>query len=144
MSARQAALYLFQAQRANVNSFPTATVTFLSTDIEESTGLVRQPRERYEEVLAEHRRLLGESFERHRGDVVDTQGDAFFVAFERAGDALASALAAKASLDRHEWPDGAKVHVRFGLHTSEALLGSTARSGSSRRCRTSGGRSGWS
>jgi LuxR family maltose regulon positive regulatory protein len=105
-----------------VNSFPT-TVTFLSTDIEGSTRLVRQPRERYEEVLAEHRRLLRESFERHRGEVVDTQGDAFFVAFERAGDALASALAAKASLDRHEWPDGAKVHVRFGLHTGEAVLG---------------------
>ena len=106
-----------------MGDLPTGTVTFLFTDIEESTRLVRHLRGRYEEILTEHRRLLRDAFERHRGEVVDTRGDAFFVAFERAGDALASALAAQAALGRHEWPEGAEVRVRFGLHTGEALLG---------------------
>lgn len=105
-----------------MGDLPTGTVTFLFTDIEESTRLVRHLRERYEDVLTEHRRLLRDAFEQHRGEVVDTRGDAFFVAFERAGDALASALAAQSALERHEWPEGAEVRVRFGLHTGEALL----------------------
>ena len=112
-----------------MGNLPTGTVTFLFTDIEESTRLVRQLRERYEEVLAEHRRLLRNAFEQHRGRVVDTRGDAFFVAFERAGDALASALAAQSALGRHEWPEGAEVRVRFGLHTGEALLGAQGYTG---------------
>ena len=112
-----------------MGDLPTGTVTFLFTDIEESTRLVRALRERYEEVLTEHRRLLRDAFEQHRGQVVEARGDAFFVAFERAGDALASALAAQSALGRHEWPEGAEVRVRFGLHTGEAVLGAEGYTG---------------
>jgi class 3 adenylate cyclase len=75
---------------------PTGTVTFLFTDIEGSTELLQRLGDRrYAEVLAEHRRLLGEAFAEGNGQVVDTQGDAFLVAFSRARDALETALAAQ-------------------------------------------------
>ena len=61
---------------------PTGTVTFLFTDIEGSTRLLQElGAEEYADALAEHRRVLREAFERYGGVEVDTQGDAFFVAF---------------------------------------------------------------
>lgn len=42
---------------------PSGTVTFLFTDIEGSTRLLKQLRDRYGEVLAEHRRILRAAFE---------------------------------------------------------------------------------
>jgi YVTN family beta-propeller protein len=101
---------------------PSGTVTFLFTDIEGSTRLERELRERYSEVLAEHRRLLREAFERYGGREVDTQGDSFFVVFPRARDAVAAAVAAQRALVEHTWPDGLQVRVRIGMHTGEASL----------------------
>ncbi len=98
---------------------PTGTVTFLFTDIEGSTRLLKQLGPAYDGVLAEHQRLLRESFESHGGREVDTQGDSFFVAFGSAGDAVASAAAAQRALHGHQWPEGADVRVRMGLHTGE-------------------------
>ncbi|KRT76923.1 MAG: AAA ATPase, partial [Armatimonadetes bacterium CSP1-3] len=64
---------------------PTGTVSFLFTDIQGSTELLhRLGDQRYGEVLLEHQRLLREAFAREEGAEVDTQGDAFFVAFPRA------------------------------------------------------------
>ena len=79
---------------------PTGTVTFLFTDIEGSTRLLEQHGERFADMLAQHRRVLREAWQRHGGIEVDTQGDAFFVAFARASDALAAADEAQAALDR--------------------------------------------
>jgi YVTN family beta-propeller protein len=101
---------------------PGGTVTFLFTDIEASTRLERELRDRYSEVLAEHRRLLREAFERYGGREVDTQGDSFFVVFPRARDAVAAAVAAQRALVEHTWPDGRQVRVRIGMHTGEASL----------------------
>jgi class 3 adenylate cyclase len=70
---------------------PSGTVTLLFTDIEGSTRLLHELGERYAHVLAEHRRVLREAFLRHGGVEVDTQGDAFFVAFSGATDAVAAA-----------------------------------------------------
>jgi class 3 adenylate cyclase len=67
---------------------PTGAVTFLFTDIEGSTGLVKQLRDRYGAVLGDHQRLLRAAFTAHGGYEVDTQGDSFFVAFASARDAL--------------------------------------------------------
>ena len=64
---------------------PEGTVTFLFTDIEESTRLLQQlGPDRYRGVLAEQRRILRSAFEQYNGTEIDTQGDAFFVAFPRA------------------------------------------------------------
>jgi predicted ATPase/class 3 adenylate cyclase len=99
-----------------VPELPTGTVTFLFTDIEGSTVLLHTFGDRYAEVLAEHRQLLREAFERRNGVEVDTQGDAFFVAFARASDALTAAAEAQKALA------GGPVRVRIGIHTGEPLV----------------------
>src|ERR671937_619076 len=98
-----------------VAGLPSGTVTFLFTDIEGSTRLLHELGDAYADVLAEHRRVLREAFARHGGVEVDTQGDAFFVAFARASDALAAAREAQAALN-------GPVRVRIGVHTGEPLL----------------------
>ena len=98
---------------------PTGTVTLLFTDIEGSTRLLRRAGDAYAELLARHRALLDEAFTRHRGVVVDSEGDAFFVAFASAKDAVAGAAAGQRALAEHDWPGGHEVRVRMGLHTGE-------------------------
>jgi predicted ATPase len=90
-------------------------VTFLFTDVEGSTRLLHElGPERYADALAEHRRVLREAFSAHAGVEVDTQGDALFVAFSTAPDALEAAREAQAEL---------AVPVRMGIHTGTPLLG---------------------
>jgi class 3 adenylate cyclase len=69
-----------------VRQLPSGTVTLLFTDIEGSTRLLDEFGDGYADVLAEHRRVLREAFARHDGVEVDTQGDAFFVAFNVLAD----------------------------------------------------------
>ena len=66
-------------------------MTFLFTDVEGSTRLLQEHGSAYVELLADHRRALRAAFAEHGGVEVDTQGDAFFVAFPRATDAVAAA-----------------------------------------------------
>src|SRR5947209_1219239 len=101
---------------------PTGTVTLLFTDIEGSTRLLRQLGEHYSDVLADCRLLLRQIFVQYNGHEVDTQGDAFFVAFARATDAVAAAAAIQRVLAEHAWPEGISVQVRIGLHTGEPKL----------------------
>jgi predicted ATPase len=98
---------------------PTGTVTFLFTDIEGSTKLLDELGDRYADVLAEHHRLMRRSFEPRGGVEVDTAGDAFFVAFERASDAVAAAGAAQEALA------ATGLRVRMGIHTGEPILDET-------------------
>jgi class 3 adenylate cyclase len=98
---------------------PGGTVTFLFTDIEGSTHLLKLLRERYADALAEHQRILRGAFAEHGGHEIDNQGDSFFVAFRRAKDAVAAAVACQRRLREHEWPDGAELRVRMGIHTGE-------------------------
>jgi predicted ATPase/class 3 adenylate cyclase len=98
---------------------PTGTVTFLFTDIEGSTRLVQLLGDRYPSVLDEHRRLLRAAFHGFRGQEIETQGDSFFIAFDRATDAIEAAAAGQRALAEHSWPEGTLVRVRMGLHTGE-------------------------
>lgn len=102
-----------------MRELPTGTVTLLFTDIEGSTRLLQQVGQRYDGILMECRQLLRAAFQRWNGYEVDTQGDAFFVAFTRATDAVSAAVEMQRALVAHPWPDGAAVHVRMGLHTGE-------------------------
>ena len=103
---------------------PTGTVTFLFTDVEGSTRLARAlGAARYGEVLDAHRGLLRDAFRASGGIEVDSQGDGFFVAFRSAGEAVRGAVAAQRALTAHQWPEGASVRVRIGIHTGEAALG---------------------
>jgi class 3 adenylate cyclase len=98
------------------STLPTGVVTFLFTDVEGSTKLLHELGDAYAGTLHEHRRLLRESFTTHDGAEVDTQGDAFFVAFARASDAVAAAAGAQVALS------GGPIKVRMGLHTGEPRL----------------------
>ena len=101
-------------------SVPSGTVTFLFTDIEGSTELLKRlGRDDYEIVLAEHTRLLRAAVAAHGGRVVDTQGDALFCAFGSAREALSAATEAQRELEAHEWPEQVRVRVRMGLHSGE-------------------------
>lgn len=103
---------------------PSGTVTFLFTDIEGSTELLKRlGRDRYAGLLAEHTRLLQDAVTASEGRVVDTQGDALFCTFRSAGDAVSAAIAAQRRLTTHEWPDQLAVRVRMGLHSGEPKTG---------------------
>ncbi|HEY3187037.1 MAG TPA: adenylate/guanylate cyclase domain-containing protein, partial [Solirubrobacteraceae bacterium] len=99
------------------------TVTFLFTDIEGSTRLLKERGARYGQLLAEHQRILRAACAANDGHEIDTQGDSFFFAFRRAKDALAAALDGQRALAAHSWPDGAEPRVRMGLHSGEPVLG---------------------
>jgi predicted ATPase len=98
-----------------MDRLPTGTVTFVFTDIEGSTRLLQELGDRYADALAEHRRLLRETFARHGGVEVDSQGDAFFVTFGSARGAVEAALEAQQAV-------AGPVRIRIGLHTGEAQL----------------------
>lgn len=106
-----------------MSALPGGTVTFLFSDIEGSTRLLEQLGDGYEEVHREHRRILRRELTGAGGQEVDTQGDAFFFSFARARDAVAGAVAAQHELAANEWPEGAEVRVRMGLHTGEPSVG---------------------
>jgi class 3 adenylate cyclase len=80
------------ADDLDVPGLPAGRVTLLFTDVEGSTRLLRELGDAYAGALAEHRRILRSAFASHAGVEVDTQGDAFFVAFASAPDAAAAAV----------------------------------------------------
>jgi predicted ATPase len=95
---------------------PTGTVTFLFTDIEGSTKLLQELGDAYAEALAEHSRVLRKAFDRHGGVEVDTQGDAFFIAFGKASDAVAAAEEGQHALEP------GPIRVRIGIHSGEPVV----------------------
>src|SRR3712207_2574522 len=82
-------------------------ITFLLTDIEDSTGLVRALGDRYADVLTDSRRVLGEAVEAAGGRAVDARADEFFAVFDCPKKAVSAALAAQRALGAHAWPEGA-------------------------------------
>src|SRR5205085_4804243 len=69
-----------------------------------------------------HHRIVGAACAEHGGVVVRTEGDAFFVAFERADDAVAACDAAQRALAAHPWPPAHPLRVRMGVHTGAVEL----------------------
>jgi predicted ATPase/class 3 adenylate cyclase len=101
-------------------SLPEGTITFLFTDIEGSTRLLQRLGSGYSDVLGTHARLLREAAASHGGYEVHTYGDAFFIAFSDAGEAIAAAVQAQRSLLSFPWLHGSPVLVRMGSHTGTA------------------------
>src|SRR5438132_14098031 len=96
---------------------PTGTVTFLFTDVEGSTRLLDElGAEQYAGVLAEHRRVVRSAVGERGGVEVDTQGDAFFVAFPTVPDALAAAQSIQVRLG------SGPIRLRIGVHTGTPLV----------------------
>jgi len=101
---------------------PTGTVTFLFTDIEGSTRLLQQLGSGYTELLEQHREIVRAACTAHGGVEVGTEGDAFFVVFPSAPEAVRATVDAQRGLARHPWPGEGRIRVRMGLHTGEGTL----------------------
>src|SRR5262245_44190187 len=116
-------LYSFSALRAILmdmaSAAPRGTVTLMFSDIEGSTKLLRRLPDVYAELLSLHHELVREAFGRHSGYEVDMQGDAFFVVFASAGDAVAAATDVQRALSTHEWPGDHESRIRSGRDTGE-------------------------
>jgi len=104
-------------------ALPTGTVTLLFADVEGSTRLLHALGERYADVRARIRELVRTAASQRGGSEVDWAGDGVFLAFERAGDAVAAAVDLQRSLDVEPWPPSAEVRMRIGIHTGEPELG---------------------
>jgi class 3 adenylate cyclase len=105
-----------------VPELPHGTVTFVFTDIERSTDLMKTLGDGYRDALSRHRQIVRDAFSEADGIEIDTQGDAFFFVFARARDAVAAAVEVQRAHATAEWPDGIAVRVRIGLHTGEPAV----------------------
>jgi predicted ATPase/class 3 adenylate cyclase len=101
---------------------PTGTVTFLFTDIEGSTRLMREMGDGYVPLQVRHHAILREAFRSNEGRELRTEGDSFFCVFKSALDACNAAAAAQRAFAAEAWPKGGEIRVRVGLHTGEAPL----------------------
>ena len=102
-------------------ALPEGTVTFVFTDIEGSTRLLRQLGDRYADVLEIHHALVTAALTGAGGVLFGSRGDALFAVFDDAAAAIAGALEAQRALRSHPW-DGHDVWVRMGIHTGEVVL----------------------
>ena len=102
------------------------TLTFLFTDIEGSTALLRRLGEGdYGRVLADHQALIRAALGAHDGQEVDTQGDSFFAVFSSPTACVAAVIEMQRALQARAWPGGEHVRVRMGVHTGEAVTTAT-------------------
>jgi class 3 adenylate cyclase len=108
-----------------MSDLPQGTVTFLFSDIEGSTRLLRELGDGYAAVLKEHSEIIRGAVTRAGGVEVGTEGDSFFVAFRSAPDAVGAAVAIQRGLAEHAWPPGSPVRVRIGIHTGAGVVHGT-------------------
>src|SRR5437764_5066314 len=98
---------------------PSGTITFLFTDIEGSTQLLKRLGGRYATLLATHRQLLREAAAASGGSEMGSEGDAMFFWFPRVRQAVTAAAESQRALARHDWDEGEAIRARMGLHTGE-------------------------
>jgi class 3 adenylate cyclase len=111
-----------RARSGDPRLLPTGFVTFLFTDIEGSTALLRQLGDRYADLLQDVREVVRLSVRRAGGREVDARADEFFAVFEQAPPAVESAVAVQLELARRSWPDQVECRVRVGLHSGRPIL----------------------
>jgi class 3 adenylate cyclase len=111
-----------QLRATGPGSLPTGTVTFLVTDIVDSTGLLQQLGDGYARLLNDVRRHARTAVRRFGGREVDARGDEFFAVFRNADPAVSAAVAVQRAISGHAWPAGSEVQVRAGVHTGRPTL----------------------
>ena len=111
-----------QLRAAGPRSLPTGAVTFLLTDIQDSTGLVGSLGDRYAGLMADARRIIRTAVRDAGGREVDARADEFFAVFKRAGSAAEAAIAIQRAFAKHRWPGRAAVKVRAGIHSGRPTL----------------------
>jgi class 3 adenylate cyclase len=111
-----------QLRASGPRSLPAGVVTFLLTDIQDSTGHVHRLGDGYGALLADARRVIRAAVQRAGGREVDARGDEVFAVFKRAPSAVVAAIAIQRAFRDHAWPAGEAVVVRVGLHTGRPAL----------------------
>jgi class 3 adenylate cyclase len=106
-------------------SFPTGLVTFLLTDIEGSTALLRQLGDRYGRLLNDVRATVRRAVKQAGGREVDARADEFFAAFERSQGAVRAAVSIQRTLATRRWPDDLECRLRVGIHSGRPTLTDT-------------------
>jgi len=114
-----------RARSADPATLPTGFLTFLLTDIEGSTGLLRQLDDRYAQLLKDVRAVLRRAVHEAGGREVDVRADEFFAVFEDAGPAIEAAVAIQRTMGTRRWPDGVQCRVRVGIHSGRPTLTDT-------------------
>ena len=114
-----------EAQASELETLPTGRVTFLLSDIEGSTGLLRKLGDRYAALLADVRAVIRNALHRAGGREVDARADEFFAVFDRAAAALETAVRIERTLQGRSWPSRVLVKVRIGIHTGRPALTDT-------------------
>jgi class 3 adenylate cyclase len=99
-----------------------AGLTFLFTDVEGSTRLLRDLGHTYGLLIRIHRRILQTACTERAGREMGSEGDAEFFVFRAADDAVAAAVSAQQKLEAYAWPDGIRLRVRIGLHCGAATV----------------------
>jgi predicted ATPase/class 3 adenylate cyclase len=107
------------AQEPVIAARPTGLVTFLFTNIEESTKRAQEYPAEWEKFRTRHHAILREAIQAHHGYVFQIVGDAFCAAFDIPNDALQAAIASQRRLQTENWGK-VPLKVRMGLHTGEA------------------------
>jgi DNA-binding SARP family transcriptional activator len=102
---------------------PAGWLTFVYTDIEGSTRLLRELGDIYDELIDLHHRIARAAWTRHQGIEVASEGDGFVVAFAEARDALAATVDVQREIHAAAWPCTRPVRVRIGVHSGFARLG---------------------
>jgi class 3 adenylate cyclase len=114
-----------EARSTDAAILPTGFVTFLLTDIQDSTRLLRKLGDRYGGVLTDVRGIVRRAVLSAGGCEVDARADEFFAVFDRVGASLEAAVAIQRSLGARAWPRGASVLVRAGIHSGRPTLTET-------------------
>ena len=114
-----------QVARPAARALPTGFVTFLLTDIEDSTALLRQLGDRYADLLKGVRSIVRQSVLGAGGSEVDARADEFFAVFSGAVDAIAAAVTMQRELHARTWPDDLECRVRAGVHSGRPTLTDT-------------------
>ena len=107
-----------------MHNLPTGTVTFLFTDIENSTPLWEQHPEAMKSALAKHDAILKEVVESNNGQIIKSTGDGIHAVFSTAVDAVNASVKAQQRIQNSEIPKTSEfsLQVRMGIHTGEAEL----------------------
>jgi class 3 adenylate cyclase len=111
-----------EARSTDAATLPTGFVTFLLTDIESSTALLRHLGDRYAELLNDVRGVVRAAVVQAGGREVDAHADEFFAVFEQAAGAIEAAAAIQLVMCDRTWPDDVECRIRVGIHSGRPSL----------------------
>jgi class 3 adenylate cyclase len=111
-----------KARSTRAAGLPTGLVTFLLTDIEDSTSLLERLGGRYTVLRDDVQGIIRRAVLAVGGREVDARADEFFAVFERATSAVEAAVAIQRVLGERTWLDGLECRVRVGIHSGRPNL----------------------